>query len=218
MDNPQQKRRRGCLLFGGITLLVMVTVVLLGAYFGLRYARKLANQLTDTQPMVLPTTQLPQAQMFQLRDRVDTFRDAVRDGDATPPLELSSDELNSLIATDPALAELKNHLYVTIKTNELQAQISFLAEDVGLQALRGRYVNGSGVFTVGLTNSELNISAVSLTTKGKPVPRHVMREITAENLASKFNADPRASAGLKKIQAIEVKDGKLIIVPRKTNP
>ena len=41
--------------------------------------------------------------MFQLHDKVDTFRQAVRDGDATPPLELTADELNALIATGPGV-------------------------------------------------------------------------------------------------------------------
>jgi hypothetical protein len=44
-----------------------------------------------------------------------------------------------------------------------------------------------------------------------------MREVTAENLADRFNQDPKAAAGLKKIQSIDVKDGKLIVVPKKSH-
>src|ERR1041385_2797635 len=111
--------------------------------------------------------------MSQLHDRVDTFRDAVRDGDATPPLELSADEINALIATDPAFAALKNHLLVSIESNQLSAQISFPAEDLGLGRLRGRYVNATGVFHVGIKTNELQVTAELLLVRGKPLPRNI---------------------------------------------
>ena len=215
MTEPQPKRPRGCLFYVLIAAAVSAVMLVVGAFFGLRYAHKLVNELTDTQPAQLPTAQLPQAQMFLLHDRVDTFRDAVRDGDPTEPLALSADELNALIETDPSLAALKNHLFVTINGNQLGAQISFPAEDVGLVRLRGRYVNATGDFHVALTNGELRITAESLSVRGKPIPRNIMREVAAENLADKFNQDPRASSGLRKLGAIDVKDGKLIIVPKK---
>lgn len=215
MADLQQKRKKGCLFYGGITGAVLLVVLLLGAYFGLRYAKGLVSQLTDTQPVKLPTVQLPEAQLYQLHDRVDTFREGVRDGDAVAPLELSADELNALIETDPALRILKNHLFVSIDGDQLRAQISFPAEDLGLVRLRGKYVNATGVFDAALTNAELRITAESLTVKGKPLPRNIMREVAAENLADRFNQDPRTSVGLKKLQAIQVKDGKLIIVPKK---
>jgi hypothetical protein len=215
MTDPQPKPRKGCLFYGGLIGVMLLLVVLLGGYLGLRYAKGLVNQLTDTKPVQLPTAQLPDTQLFQLHDRVDTFREVVRDGDPTPPLELSADELNTLIGTDPALVALKHHLYVSIAGSELRAQISFPAEDLGLDALSGRFINATGVFTVGLTNNELRINAESLVVRGKPVPRNIMRQIAAQNLAAKFNEDPKATTGLKKLQAIEVKDGKLVIVPKK---
>src|SRR5579864_1267415 len=211
--DPEQRPRRGCLFFAGLAAVVLI-VVLLGVYLGFRYAKGIVNQLTDTNPMPLPSVHLPPAQMFQLHDRVATFQDAVRDDEPTGPLELSADELNALIETDPAFAALKNHIYVSIDGSQLRAQVSFPAEDLGLDALRGRYVNATGVFDATLTNDQLRITAESLTAKGKPVPRHVMRRIAAQNLAAKFNEDPRAGAGLKKIQSIEIKNGKLIITPR----
>lgn len=211
--DPQQRRRRGCLFFFGLAAVVLI-VVLLGVYLGFRYAKGIVNQLTDTEPLHLPSVHLPQAQMFQLHDRVETFQDSVRDGEPTGPLELSADEVNALIETDPALAALKNHAYVSFDGNQLRAQVSFPAEDLGLAALRGRYINANGVFDAALTNDQLRITALSLTAKGKPVARHVMRRIAAQNLAARFNEDPRAGAGLKKIQSIEIKNGKLIITPK----
>jgi hypothetical protein len=215
MADPQPRKKKGCLFFMGIIAVIALVVLALGAVFGLRYAKVLVGELTDAQPMSLPTVQLPEAQMFQLHDRVDTFREGVRDGEAVAPLELTADELNALIETDPMLAAMKNHLFVSINGSQLSAQISFRAEDLGLVRLQGRYVNATGDFRVALTNAELQITAQTLLVRGKPIPRNIMREVTAENLADKFNQDPRASSGLKKLEAVEVKDGKLIIVPKK---
>jgi hypothetical protein len=217
MSDPQAKPRRGCLFYAIVTVVVLAGVVLFGAYLGLRYAKKLVSQLTDTHPMTLPTVHLSDQQMFQLHDRVNSFSDDIRDGENVAPLALSSDEVNALIQTDTGLAPLKDHVYVTFGTNELKGQISFLAQDLGLESppLHDRYVNASGVFSVGLTNNQLVITAESLDVKGKPVPRHIMKQVGAQNLAGKFDQDPRTAAGLKKLQAIEIKDGKLLIVPKK---
>ncbi len=194
----------------GLFIVMAVSVIL-----GVLYAKHVVNQLTDAQPAKLPTVQLPEIQMFQLHDRVDTFRDSVRDGDPTPPLALSADELNALIETDPAFAALKDHLFVMINGSELGAQISFPAEDLGLVRLRGRFVNATGVFDVGLTNNELSVMVESLSVKGKPLPTHIMRQIMGRNLAEKLNQDPKTVAGLKKLKAIEVKEGRLVVTARK---
>jgi hypothetical protein len=215
MADPKPKRKRGCFFYGAMTAAVLLLVLALGAFLGLCYAKGLVNKLTDTKPMPLPTVHLSQVQMFQLRDRVDTFKEDVRDGEATEPLELSADELNALIETDPSMTLLRNHLFVAIDGSQLHAQISFPAEDLGMVQLRGRYINANGVFNVGLTNQELTITAESLDVKGKPLPRNIMREVTVVNLADRFNQNPKSAAGLRKIQAIEVKGSKLILVPKK---
>jgi hypothetical protein len=215
MTDSPSRPRRGCLFYGVVTVVVTAAVVLFGAYLGLRYAKRLVTQLTDTHPMPLPSVHLSDAQMFQLHDRVNSFGDDIRDGQNVAPLALSSDEVNALIETDAGLAPLKDHVYVAFGTNQLKGQISFLAQDLGLDALHGRYVNASGVFNVGLTNNQLVITAESLSVKGKPVPRHIMKQIAAQNLAGKFDEDPRTAEGLKKLQAIEIKDGKLVITPKK---
>jgi len=208
------KSKRGLSPFIGKTIAVLIAVVVLSVILGVLYAKSVVNRLTDAQPAPLPTVQLPEIHMFQLHDRVDTFRDAVKDGDPAAPLALSADELNALIESDPQFAALKNHLFVTIDGSTLGAQISFPAEDLGLR-LRGRYVNATGVFDVGLTNKELNVMAQSLLVKGKPLPTQFMRQILGRNLAEKLNQDPKTVTGLSKLKSIEVKDGKLVITPRK---
>jgi hypothetical protein len=209
------QRKRGPNPFSGKTIAVLIAVVVVSVIFGVLYAKSVVNRLTDAQPATLPTVQLPEIHMFQLHDRVDTFKDAVRDGDPTTPLALSADELNALIGTDPTFAAVRNHLFVTINGSELGAQISFPAEDLGLVRLRGRFVNATGTFMVALTNNELNVQAASLFVKGKPLPTAFMRQVLGRNLAEKLNQDPKMVAGLSKLKAIEVKEGRLVVTAKK---
>src|SRR6185437_13923905 len=116
MADSQPKRETR---FLNRTIWVSLVVVAISVVLGLLYAKSVVTKLTDPQAAKLPTVQLPEIQMFQLHDRVDTFRDSVRDGDPTTPLALSADELNALIETDPTFAALKDHLFVTITGSEL---------------------------------------------------------------------------------------------------
>jgi hypothetical protein len=211
IEQQAKKPGRGCLFYGGLVGGVLLFVILVGAFIGLRYAKSLVNQLTDTKPLALPTVTLSEAQMNQLHDRIGRFEDDIKDGVPTPPLQLTAEELNALIQTEPDMASLKDHLYVTIDGSQLRAQMSFPAEQIGLRALRGRFINAEGNFKVSLYNNELRVAAETLTAKGKPVPEHIMRQVRTQNLAADLNKNPQAAEGLKKIRNVEVKDGKLFV-------
>src|SRR5882672_8994681 len=111
MTTEQQpiKRRRGCLFYGCLTSCILVLVVLAGLLLGYL---KILNSFTDTKPIALPSVDMSDSDMQQVRHRVDTFRDDIRSARPTQPLSLTGNELNALIATDPNLQPLKGKLYV----------------------------------------------------------------------------------------------------------
>src|SRR4029077_9461090 len=151
-DQQPVKRRRGCFFYGCLTSSILLLVVLAGLLLGYL---KILNSFTDTKPAPLPTVNMSPADMEQVRRRVDTFRDNVRSARSTPPLTLSSDELNALIATDPNLQALKGKIYVTIEDSQIKGQVSVPTSQVGLGIFKNRYLNGSGSFSVSLTNGTL---------------------------------------------------------------
>ncbi|MEY2466650.1 MAG: hypothetical protein QOD03_1171, partial [Verrucomicrobiota bacterium] len=214
MTEQKTKKRRGCLFYLAIIGVISLIVMVIGGFFGLRYARSIVNQLTDLQPMTLPTVTLPEEEMLRLKDRIEDFRVAVQQGEPTAPLALTDTELNALISSDPDMAAFRNHLFVTIVSNQLQVQMSMRAEDLSLDALRGRYINASGTVAIALKSDGLNINAQALSAKGKPVPGPVMRQIGGQNLAQKFNNEPRVNVALNKLQEIKIADGKLLLVPK----
>jgi len=217
MSEPQpspQKNRRGCLFYGCITGIVCLVAILLAFLLGLHALKKMLNEYTDTKPMVLPTVQMSADQVAQVQRRVDGFRDAVRGGRTPPPLELTGEEIDALIENDPDFRMLKGKLYVTIEGDQVKGQMSVPMDQVGLPFFRGRYLNGTGTFGVTFHNGILTILPREVLVKGKLLPAVYMDRIRNQNLAAQANDDPRSSVALNRLQSIDVKDGKLIIVPK----
>jgi hypothetical protein len=191
-----------------------MALALAGALVGYRYAKKMVTDFTDPAPMTLPTVQMAPADLDKLQQRVEQFRDGVRQGDTTPPLSLNSTEINALIATDPDMNTLKGKLHVTLTGGQAKGLLSIPMEQLGLPMFKGRYLNGDGVFTISFRNGMLYITAMKLTVKGKTVPDTYMEKIRRQNLADNLNHDPRGQAGLKQLKDIQVKDDQLLIVPK----
>src|ERR1051326_5969550 len=208
MNEQPVKRRRGCFFSGCLTCTTLLLVVLAGLVLGYL---KILNSFPDTKPAPLPTVNMTDSEMAQVRRRVDTFSQDIRSARTPGPLTLSSDELNALILTDQNLKTLKGELYVSIEGAQVKGQLSVPTARVGLGIFKHRYINGSGTFNVSLTNGTLYVTAQSLSVKGKPLPEKYMEQVRHHNLAQSFNDDPKTSVGLNKLQSIEVKDGKLVI-------
>lgn len=208
------KRRRGCLFYGAITAIVLLVFVLVAALLGLRMARKMLNEFTDTKPMPLPTVSLPAEQMSRLQARVNSFEQALHQHQQTAPLVLTSEELNALIENDPNLQPLKGKLFANIVGTQLGGQISVSLDQLGLPFFKGRWLNGHAVVGINLHDGMLRITPEAITVKGKPLPHVYMEKIQKQNLAADFNTDSRSSIALEQLQEIQVKDGKLFIVPK----
>src|SRR5437879_11100381 len=127
------KGRRGCLFYGCLTGLFLLLLVVIAFLLGLRQVKKMVTDFTDPRPVALPTVQMSSNEIAAVRRRVDEFRENARAMRQTPPLALTAEELNALIATDPDLQPLKDRIYVTaIEGDKIKGQISILLEELGL--------------------------------------------------------------------------------------
>jgi len=214
MDDQTSKPRRKFLYGGCLAGLVLMLMVVLGGLFGLHYARKMFNDFTDDKPTALPQAQMSRAEVDQLEQRIEAFRQMVRDGKPTAPLILTSDDINALISTDPDFRALKGNLYVTMSRDNVKGQLSVTMDSVGLPLFKNRYLNGTGTFNLSFHNGRIRLSTMSLTVKGKPVPEVYMEQIRKHNLAEGINSDPRAAAALDRLQDIKVQGGKLVVIPK----
>ena len=80
--------------------------------------------------------------------------------------------------------------------------------------LKGRYLNGSATFNLSFHNGALSVTPQTIIVKGKPLPEVFMQEIRKQNLATKPADDPDAAALLRGLDDIQIKEGKLVIVPK----
>jgi hypothetical protein len=217
MTEQGRKSGPGCLFYGGIIATVMLLVLILASYLGYRYAQTLIGEFTDSAPAKLPTVTLSSEDMSQLENRLREFKKALDERKPSEPLTLTADEINALIGTQPELQPFKDHMHFTLEGNQVKAQISFPADHLGLRPLRGRYINASGTFRVSLQDGSLDLHAESLSVKGKPLPENLMRHFRAQRFATQPNNDPETRSVLEKLQAIEIKDGKVIVQPKASN-
>jgi len=222
MEEQQEKevrKRRGCLFYGCLTGFVLLVLILLGLLVGGRMLKKMYTDFTDDHPIPLPTVNMPEAEVKQLLKRVDDFRESVRGGKPTKPLELSADEINVLIAKDEDLAPVRGKLYVLgIAGEKIKARLSMPMEEVSLPVFKGRYLNGDATFNLMLKNGIIRLHAEEVTVKGKSVPDVYMQKIRTQNLAQNINRNPRVSVALDWIDSIKVTNGKLVIVPKEKGP
>ena len=213
-DPGPTKRRRGCLFYGCLTGTVCLLAILLALLLGLHQLKKMIAEFTDAAPMPLPTVQMSAEDLDRVQRRIETFKDAVRSGRPTPALELSSDEINGLIASDINMAALKRKFYVTLDDGHLKGQLSVPLAQLGLSIFRGRYLNGTGAFSVSLQDGNLAVRPEAILVKGKLLPWVYMNKLRSQNLAAGVNDDPRASVALNRLQSIQIKDAKLLLTPK----
>lgn len=216
MTVPEQlpKPRRGCFFYGAIAAVVCLVLLMVVFLVAFQMFKRALNQFTDTKPAPLPRLELTRAQIEQVQRRFDLFQDAVSTGRPTPPLELTGDDLNAVIATRADFQGLTNKLYVRIDGDKLDAQLSIPMEQLGLSMFKGRYLNGQATFAIFLENGLLRIAPDKVTVKGKPLPDIYMQRLRSENLARGVNENSKASIALNRLEKIEVKDGKVIVIPK----
>ncbi len=188
----------------------MIFAILAGAYLGFRFG---VAHSTDTRPAALPPARISSEDLARLQTRVGTFGAALSGQAPAAPLILSADEANALIQLDTNWAALKGHLYVTFESNQLKAQISIPADQLGSKRLAGRYLNAEGLFTIAVRDGQLQVSPQSLSASGRPVPEIDMQQIRARNFALLFtNAAFNALAA--KLENVVITNSTLVMVPK----
>lgn len=217
MAETQTGKGRGCFFYGCLTLVVLLVVGAFGLYFGTRYAlNRLVTRYTSPTPMPVPRVEATAEEIRSVQERFGEFADALKAGRPTAPLSLSERELNLLIAHAPQAGEFKDHVHVAIVGDKLRGTLSLPLERLGLgwRVLRGRYLNGVAEVKASLDNGILLVTLDALEVNGQRVPEQAMIGIRSQNLAKDLYKDAASIELLKKLQAIVVADGRVLIQPR----
>ena len=218
----QPPRQRGCFFYGCIIASVMALLFVLavgvGVYMLYRALERAVDQYTATAPRELPKVEMPPERRQSLTERVEAFRKAIDAGTPTEPLVLTSDDINSLIDENP---NWKGKLYVTIEGDKVKSQVSIpleklsaALEKVGIGFLRGRYLNGEAELKASLRDGVLLVTLESFEVNGQRPPEEFLANLRQQNLAEDAYKDPKNAQQIRRLESIEIKDGKIIIKPR----
>jgi hypothetical protein len=215
---PPEKKRHGCFYYGCLVLVVLGFFALIIGFLGVRYVASVINskldQYAETQPMAFPKVEMPADELQQLKKRVDAFSAAMQAHSNTPPLILTSRDINALIAGRTNGDELKDICYVDVQGDLVKGELSLPLGKYfrfPFAHFKGKYLNGVGTFRVGVTNQELSVYVESIEVKGKPLPANFMSQIQSKNWAEDYNRNPTNAATLGRFESIGVKDSKVTV-------
>jgi hypothetical protein len=218
-DVPQPyetRSRHGCFFYGCIiaSVLAVLVVIAIGVvtYLGFRVLNQLVDEYTSTTPRELPKVEMPDEDRKALKDRFEAFRKAVDAGTANEPLVLTSTELNALLEDDPTW---RGKVYVTIEGDKLKGQISIPLDAMGLGMVKGRYLNGEADLKASLKDGILMVTLDSFEVNGKKPSDQILQSFRQQNLAKDAYNDPKQAELLRKLESLEIKDGKIIIRARR---
>jgi hypothetical protein len=223
-DSGQQQRppappkpRSGCWKYGGIGCLIIIILAIIGGYFAYKGVKgvlgELAEKYTSVKPMDLPKIDASQDEVASTMERVGSFTNSLKGNTSPEPLTLTSRDINLLIQNHPEWKEMAGKLYVTIEGDQVKGQVSMPLGEMA-DMFKGRFLNGSASFNVGMESGRLLMFINSAEVGGKAIPAEIMNALRAENLAKKSNEKPEVAAIINKLESITVKDGSMIITPK----
>ena len=213
-------RQRGCFFYGClissiVALLGLIAVGIL-SYFVYRSVVRLVDENTATAPRELPKVELPAVERRTLKERIESFKKAIDAGESAETLFLTADEINALIDEDP---NWKGQVYLTIDGDKLRGKLSVsldklssVLEKIGIGMLRGRYFNGEIELKTNLSDGILNVIVESLEVNGRRLPKEIVDQLKTTTI--EFSKDPKVTEETRKIESLEIKDGKIIIKGR----
>jgi hypothetical protein len=226
MNAPSSARssrgmKPGCVFYGCLTLgilgLLLGTGLGVGAWYVMKKFNAMVEEYTAVEPVELPSVEMSESDYAALTERVTGFGQALRDGTAVEPLVLTADEINVLLARGAVSEAWQGRLHVRMEGDQVRGQMSLpldlLAQHRLFARLRGRYLNGAVRLGVGMEGGRLAVRLVGAEVNGQAIPAEVMQALQSVNLADPAYNDPAQAGTLSRIGRVEVKEGRLVVVP-----
>lgn len=231
-NSPNPPRKRGCLFYGCLSLLVVTLVVIVTAFLAFhltkRWANRTINQYTDTTPATFEQVDYTPVELQALQQRLAAFNQSIANGAGGQELVLTAHDLNVLVSEN---ADLKGHLFVVIEDDRVKGLISVPLDKVlppeirdRIKALQGRHLNGSATFRVVLEGGVLDVRLEALEAKGKsldkiPLFARTFADLKKRNLALEFEASSQSNSNaIRRWESLVVKDGRITLRSKAATP
>ena len=221
MPEKVGKQGRGCLFYGVITGILVLIGVAVGIYFGARKAilTAVANY-TSPSPAPIPQLRISDADKERIARQLAMQARQATQGQGPQELALGEQELNVLLTQSPDLRSYSHQIYLQPEGDKLKAHLSVpldqfqhwkdLARKIGGD-LNNRYLNGTALLNLGVTNGALSLSLAGFEVNGKSLPEDFTTRVQSQNFAAAANTNPEVQAVLQRVEGIAVKDGKVYV-------
>jgi hypothetical protein len=212
---PQKKRGMGCLGCGCL-ILVLILILLLGLVVGAGYfGYTKALSLTSTTIGDVPSFNGSDDVYNTAQQKVAGFAHDVENHQAAT-IQLSADEINTLIARDPDIIRQQAHLFVTFTNDQAQVQGSIPTDAVAQGIIKGRYINFNTTFGVGFNaeTKNINLDLHHLQIGDQTTPQNLLPTVQAEFgpfINVQLQKYPTTKNLLQQAKSIQIKDGLLVI-------
>ncbi len=173
------------------------------------------HTLTSTTPADLPTFDGGDDVYNGAMQKLTAFGHDLKDHQAAT-IELSGDEINTLIARDAELKEKGVQVFVTFSDNQARLQSSIPTEVLSKGYWKGRYFNSDASFNINFDPAvkTLNLDLISVQIGETEIPQSNLPVVQTEinpALNSLLLGDPNAQMLLQQAKSIEIKDNELVI-------
>lgn len=214
LSHPQSppKRKRGCVFYGCITVIVLGIAAVISIWLLVsQVVKPFFGQYAAEQTVALAPSAVTPERVSEVSARVKAFGDAIVAHRAPEPLVLEGADLEALIGARPEFAPFAKYVRVNPKSDRLQGELAFPLDDFGFT---GKFLNLSGTFKASLEDGLLVVTAESFLVNGSPLPEAVATELSSQNLVGELARDPVVARAIRELRTIEVKDSRVVIVPK----
>lgn len=211
------RKRRGCLLYGCGTAVVLLIFAAVGVWW---FVTGAVESYTDVEPRPLPVVTLAPERVEQLEERASEFEEAMETPEPeeeAPSLVLSEEEVNTLLLRENP--GLRGKLLVRLEGDKLAAELSLPLDFLGLKMFKKRYLNGRAVVDASVQNGKVHAMIEEIRVNGRPLPRAIERALREKDLGENLHFEPETQKYIDRIKSLEVEDSQLIIRARpRRNP
>ncbi|MEO0414402.1 MAG: hypothetical protein AAF226_05565, partial [Verrucomicrobiota bacterium] len=148
---------KGCSIGCAVVAIIIGIIAIALVYFLKLGVQKTAEAYTAESSLPMPEPDTDYLNIESLIIRFDDFREKLAKGEETPePLELTSTEINALILHHPDFTAIADRVRFYVEGSILKGTVSFPFDELNIDvpllsnALRGRFINGTGTFDLGL--------------------------------------------------------------------
>ncbi len=212
----------GCFAKGCLTIIIaaaaLVVICLCGGWF---FLTRFADKFTITQPATVEVRQPTPAEAQAAEAKWEGFGTAIRNNQETT-VELTADDLNALIATDPDFRKARGRVRVGIADSIVSLDLSAPLDSLKWTRFRDRWFNGNIRFGMSYVDDNFFFDLKSAEANGRQIPRFIFSSDFERSFSRSFSQSlhrrsesrPDRDASLKHIRTISVQDDKIILTTR----